>query len=167
MAEVPEMLSKPLPRGVLIGAALLVGFSLMLAGGMRLSGINIAQPTGTAVTVRHLNFADRSDGAVIVTDAAAGNRVVDIVKPETGYFLRATMRTLARQRHREDIGAETPFTLTGWNDGRLTLDDPTTDRRVDLEAFGETNEEVFAKLLMTPPTMATASASATVQTATP
>ena len=33
-----------------------------------------------------------------------------------------------------------------------------TNRRVDLEAFGETNEEVFAKLLMTPPTMETAAA---------
>jgi hypothetical protein len=36
---------------------------------------------------------------------------------------------------------------------------------VDLEAFGETNEEVFAKLLMTPPT--TETAAATVRTATP
>jgi putative photosynthetic complex assembly protein len=76
------------------------------------------------------------------------------------------MRTLARQRHREDIGAEKPFVLTGWNDGRLTLDDPTTDRRVDLEAFGESNEIVFARLLMTPPAVATASA-AVQQTANP
>ncbi len=151
MSEVPEMLNKPFPRGALIGAAVIVGFSLALAAGVRLSGMDIAQPTGKAVTVRDLNFADRSDGGVIVTDADAGNRTVDIVKPETGYFLRATMRTLARQRHREDVGAEPPFRLTGWNDGRLTLDDPTTGRRVDLEAFGESNEIVFAKLLMTPP----------------
>jgi putative photosynthetic complex assembly protein len=151
MADVPEMLTRPFPRGALVGAAVIVGFSLALAAGVRLSGIDISQPTGRAVAVRDLNFADRPDGGVLVTDADAGNRTVDVVKPETGYFLRATMRTLARQRHREDIGAEPPFRLTGWNDGRLTLDDPTTGRRVDLEAFGETNEEVFAKLLMTPP----------------
>ena len=32
-------------------------------------------------------------------------------------------------------------------DGRLTLEDPTTHRTVELEAFGQTNEEVFAGLL--------------------
>jgi putative photosynthetic complex assembly protein len=151
MQDVPEMLAKPFPRGALIGAGLLIGCSLALAAGVRLSGVDVAQPTGKAVTVRELNFADRPDGGVLVTDADAGNRTVEVVKPETGYFLRATMRTLARQRHREDIGPQVPFRLTGWNDGRLTLDDPTTGRRVDLEAFGESNEVVFAKLLMTPP----------------
>ncbi len=37
------------------------------------------------------------------------------------------------------MGAETPFRLTRWSDGRLSLDDPATDRHVDLEAFGPTN----------------------------
>jgi putative photosynthetic complex assembly protein len=151
MQDVPEMLSRPFPRAPLIGAAVIVGFSLALATLVRLSGVDVAQPTGRAITVRELHFADRSDGGIVVTDAAAGDRTVDVVKPETGYFLRATMRTLARQRHREDLGADVPFRLTGWNDGRLTLDDPATGRRVDLEAFGESNEKVFARLLMTPP----------------
>jgi putative photosynthetic complex assembly protein len=152
MQDVPEMLSRPFPRGPLIGAAVIVGFSLALAATVRLSGVSVAQPTGRAVTVRELHFADRRDGGVTVSDAAAGDRVVDIVKPETGYFLRATLRGLAQARKRQDEGQATPFVLTGWNDGRLTLDDPATGRRVDLEAFGETNEQVFAKLLMTPPT---------------
>jgi putative photosynthetic complex assembly protein len=151
MQEVPELLSRPFPRYPLIGAAVIVSFTLGLAATVRLSGVNIAQPTGRAVTVRELHFTDRHDGGITVSDAAAGDRVVDIVKPETGYFLRATLRGLAQQRKREDLGQATPFVLTGWNDGRLTLDDPVTNRRVDLEAFGETNEQVFAKLLMTPP----------------
>ncbi len=158
MQDVPEMLSRPFPRGPLIGAAVMVGVTIALAAGVRLSGINVAQPTiGHPVVVRELRFADRSDGGVTVTDAAAGNRVVDIIKPETGYFLRATLRGLAQQRLRQDDGAKTPFVLTGWPDGRLTLDDPDTKRRVDLEAFGETNEQVFAKLLLTPPESQTAS----------
>jgi putative photosynthetic complex assembly protein len=151
MQDVPEMLSRPFPRAPLVGAAVIVGFSLALVTMVRLSGVDVAQPTGRAVTVRELHFVDRRDGGIVVSDAAAGDRVVDIVKPETGYFLRATLRGLARQRLREDLGADVPFRLTGWNDGRLTLDDPTTGRRVDLEAFGETNEQVFGKLLMTPP----------------
>jgi putative photosynthetic complex assembly protein len=155
MQDVPEMLSRPFPRGPLIGAAVIIGLTISLAAGVRLSGVSVAQPTGTAVTVRELHFADRKDGGVTVSDAAAGDRVVDIVKPETGYFLRATLRGLAQARKRQDEGPATPFVLTGWNDGRLTLDDPATGRRVDLEAFGETNEQVFAKLLLTPPTART------------
>jgi putative photosynthetic complex assembly protein len=155
--DVPELLSRPFPRAPLIAAAVLVGMTIVLAAGVRLSGINVAQPTeGKPFAVRELHFADRPDGGITVSDAAAGDRVVDIVKPETGYFLRATLRGLAHQRLREDMGAAPPFRLSGWPDGRLTLDDTATGRRVDLEAFGESNEIVFAKLLMTPPTAQTA-----------
>ena len=57
------------------------------------------------------------------------------------------MRGLARQRLRQDADRDVPFRLTGWADGRLTLEDPTTGRRIEMEAFGITNEEVFAHLL--------------------
>jgi putative photosynthetic complex assembly protein len=156
--DIPEMLSRPFPRPPLIGAAIIIALSIALAAGVRLSGVSVAQPTGKAVAERELHFADRQDGGVTVTDAAAGDRVVEVIKPETGYFLRATLRGLAQQRKRQDDGPSTPFRLTGWNDGRLTLDDPVTGRRVDLEAFGETNEQIFAKLLMTPPSEQSASA---------
>ena len=45
-------------------------------------------------------------------------------------------------------GAEVPFTLTRWADGRLSLDDPTTTRHIDLEVFGPTNTAVFSNLMM-------------------
>ena len=54
---------------------------------------------------------------------------------------------LARLRHREGVGPDPSFRLTAWRDGRLTLDDPTTGSRLDLEAFGTTNEGAFARLL--------------------
>jgi putative photosynthetic complex assembly protein len=72
---------------------------------------------------------------------------ISVIAPGTNGFLRATMRGLARQRLREDEGADTPFRLTEWADGRLTLEDPATGRRIEMEAFGETNEAVFARLL--------------------
>jgi putative photosynthetic complex assembly protein len=151
MQDVPELLSRPFPRAPLIGAAVMVGLTIVLVAVVRLSGVSVAQPTeGKPFAVRELHFTDRADGGITVSDAAAGDRVVDIVKPETGYFLRATLRGLAHQRLREDLGAGPPFRLSGWPDGRLTLDDTVTGRRVDLEAFGESNEVVFAKLLMTP-----------------
>ena len=42
---------------------------------------------------------------------------------------------------------QTPFRLSAWSDGRLTLDDPATARHIELQAFGSTNTEVFAQLL--------------------
>ena len=43
-----------------------------------------------------------------------------------------------------------PFRLARWSDGRLTLEDPTTGRRIELGAFGPTNAEVFAELMQAP-----------------
>ena len=63
-------------------------------------------------------------------------------------FLRGTLRGLARERKRQGVGAEQPFRLIGRADGRLTLEDPATGRRVDLESFGPTNAAVFAQMLM-------------------
>ena len=78
---------------------------------------------------------------------AAAARVIDTVAPGTNGFLRGTMRGLARERKRQGIGPELPFRLIGRADGRLTLEDPGTGRRVDLESFGPTNAAVFAQLM--------------------
>ena len=56
------------------------------------------------------------------------------------------MRGLARERRREGAGDATPFVLTAWSDGRISLDDSATGRTVPLEAFGPTNEGAFAQL---------------------
>jgi len=73
---------------------------------------------------------------------------VDVVAPGTNGFLRGTLRGLARERKRQGIGPEAPFRLTAHDDGRLTLADPATGRRVDLESFGPTNAAVFSQLLV-------------------
>jgi putative photosynthetic complex assembly protein len=99
------------------------------------------------VASRELLFRDQPNGAVVVYDASDISAPIEIVAPATNGFLRATMRGLARQRIRQDSDREVPFRLTGWADGRLTLEDPTTGRKVEMEAFGITNEEVFAHLL--------------------
>ncbi len=45
-----------------------------------------------------------------------------------------------------------PFHLTRWSDGRLTIDDTATGQLIELEAFGHTNEDAFARLLdLSPP----------------
>ena len=42
------------------------------------------------------------------------------------------------------------FRMTGRADGKLTLEDPATGRRVDLGSFGPTNAAVFAGLMRDP-----------------
>jgi putative photosynthetic complex assembly protein len=136
-----------LPRGPLLGAAILIGVTIFAAGAVRLTGVGSSHVADApAVTERAFRFEDRSDGGISVYDAVT-HRQVDEVAPGTNGFLRGTLRGLARERKRQGIGPEAPFRLIAHTDGRLTLLDPATGRRVDLESFGPTNAAVFHQLL--------------------
>ena len=140
------------PRPPLYGAAALIVLSLAAAAFGRLTGPQGMPDPAKVVVSRDLRFEDRADGAVAVY-LAGDTRPLDIVSPGTNGFLRATLRGLARARRQDFAGADIPFQLTEWSDGRLTLVDPSTGRRVELAAFGITNEQAFARLLtMEPPT---------------
>lgn len=135
----------------LIANPLVVGgtmIALTLAGVLAAGGFDQPQdkPAGGPVATRDLLFEDRSDGGVAIVDARAGT-AVSMIAPGEGGFVRATLRGLARERKREELGRETPFRLTVWGDGRLTLEDPATGRFVDLGAFGQTQVETFARLI--------------------
>jgi putative photosynthetic complex assembly protein len=138
-----------LPRGALLGAAVLVGSSLLLVAGVRLAGVNPARPNTSAVVASYdLRFADRADGAVLVY-SGANTTPTDTLAPGTNGFVRGVLRGLVRDRHAYRVGAEPPFRLTRWADGRLSLDDPSTGRHVDLEVFGPTNAGAFADIYTT------------------
>ena len=137
--------SAPTLRNPLMAAAALVLAALVGTSIVRLSGVNITAPDAAAVSTRELRFEDRSDGSIAVFDACS-KQLVETIRGEAG-FVRGTLRGLARERRRSGIGAEPPFELIGRADGRLTLIDPSTGRRVDLESFGPTNSAEFARLL--------------------
>jgi putative photosynthetic complex assembly protein len=139
--------NSPFPRGVLIGAGTLLAFTLIMAGIARHSGYYKRDlPVSAPVESRMLRFEDRSDGAVTVLDTQE-NRLIAVLAPGTNGFARGVMRGLARFRKRGEIGDTPSFKLTHWSDGRVSLEDPTTNRTIELDAFGETNVGVFAKLL--------------------
>jgi len=102
----------------------------------------------TPLSERQLHFADRADGAVVITDAVTGARVA-VVAPGEGGFVRGTLRGLARARFVAGIGPEVPFRLVGWSDGRLTFEDPATSTKMEMAAFGQTNAETFLRFLST------------------
>ena len=135
----------PFPRALRFGIFAAVGLSLALAATGRMTQVGAVQTSGTLVAARDLDFADGVDGSVVVTDARDGSPVA-VFTGESG-FLRGTMRGMARTRRIDGVGAQDPFRLSAWSDGRLTLDDPATARHIELQAFGSTNTEVFAQLL--------------------
>jgi putative photosynthetic complex assembly protein len=139
---------KSLPRGALFGAGTLVLGSLLMVAVARITGYGPAQPPVSSVVERSdLRFEDRTDGAVLIY-TVTDNRLVDTLQPGTNGFVRGVLRGLVRERRADHIGPTPPFRLTRWADGRLSLDDPSTGRHVDLEVFGPTNAGAFADILI-------------------
>ncbi len=140
----------------LVGTATLLACVLLLAVAGRLSGSGVEPPAAPATAERLLRFADRDDGAVVVSLASSGATVA-VMTGQNG-FLRGTLRGFARSRRADGVGALPPLRLTGYADGRLILFDPSTGRYVELEAFGSQNEAVFVDLLTRPVSPAKAGA---------
>lgn len=93
---------------------------------------------------RLLHFEDRANGDIAVLDAGNGQEITRI-QGEQG-FARGTLRALARERKRRELGPQQPFELVAYADGRLTLRDQATGQRIYLESFGPTNAAIFARL---------------------
>jgi putative photosynthetic complex assembly protein len=99
-----------------------------------------------AVTLqRSLVFQDHQDGGVRVADGVTGETLT-VLHGEQG-CVRGSLRALRRERFSRGIGSVAPFELIAHVDGRVTLFDPTTGQRVDLESFGPTNTAEFARFL--------------------
>jgi putative photosynthetic complex assembly protein len=147
---------QPFPKGALIAMAVIVGFSVVSVSVVRLA--RTAAPPPPPVTVETapegavretiaLRFQDEADRSVSVIDARTGARIDTLTHGGDG-FVRGALRALTRERRLNDVlPAAGAFQLTRWADGRLTLDDTATGERIDLRAFGTTNEAAFARFL--------------------
>jgi putative photosynthetic complex assembly protein len=148
----PHHHEQKIPMGVLVGAGVMIVFSMVLAGTSR-AGLQaeLAQQAAAPTLVqRMLRFEDRKDGAIVVVDHDSGE-TVRVIEPQGGTFIRGIMRSMFRIRKLESLPHESPFRLAREQDGRLTITDPLTARRVDLEAFGSDNAPTFAILLKSQP----------------
>lgn len=144
------------PAVIKMAGALLLGV-MAVTGAVRLGWLpESANPEASraaanveAVQERQLRFADRDDGAVVISDAASGETVKVIAFGEGG-FVRATLRRMAKARAAKGIGAEPPFTLTRWENGALSLTDPQTGREAEIHGFGADHSRAFAEMLEGP-----------------
>jgi putative photosynthetic complex assembly protein len=143
-----------LPARAVQALAALLAFCLLAVGTVRLSGHSVREPDAPTAVQRSLRFADGADGSVQVFDARSG-ALLDSVHGEAG-FLRGSLRALARERKKRGLDGTPPFELVARTDGRLTLLDPATGERLDLESFGPTNAAVYRRWLDTPAASAVA-----------
>lgn len=137
-----------LPKGMVIGTVFVIAGTLVLATLGHKAPVNPAVTGAQPTATRDIRFADRADGAVVVSDARSG-REIEVVEPGTEGFVRGAMRGLVRQRRIADIGPDMPFRLSTWPDGRITLQDTANGNTMELHAFGRTNAEAFLRLLST------------------
>ena len=143
----PEFGSQPFPRAPLIGAGILIAVVVTGVAIARLSGFDPrVAPPAPAVETRALSFSTQPDGAFLVVDADTREQLLTLEPGEDG-FLRASIRSINRERKRQGIPEDTPYQLVVHQDGHLSLEDTPTGRSFDLGGFGSTNTAVYAKLL--------------------
>ncbi|MCW2310424.1 photosynthetic complex assembly protein PuhC [Rhodoferax antarcticus] len=139
-AKAPKIKRPPInkPISVLIGFLILV---LALVAFARFQGLGWTVPDAPVLWERALVFVDTPEGNISARDFSDSKEIA-VFKGEQG-FLRGTLRALARERRVRGIGSEAPFVVLARTDGRLTLTDPSTSQRIDLESFGPTNSAIF------------------------
>ena len=131
---------------VLIGMAL---STLVLVSLARWSGTKVEQFASPVTSSRSMRFEDTPSGAVAVLDPASGAEITRF-EGEQG-FVRGVLRAIARERKRRGVDHHLPLLLQAHADGSLTLDDPSTGERINLESFGPTQRATFAALQATQP----------------
>jgi putative photosynthetic complex assembly protein len=137
------------PRWILYFASGIIAFSLISVGLIRITGNGPDQLAAAPTVQRSLVFEDQKDGGVRVADGVSG-QTLTVLYGEQG-FVRGALRALTRERFSRGIGSAQPFDLIARVDGRVTLMDPSTGQRVDLESFGPTNTAEFARFLAMQP----------------
>jgi putative photosynthetic complex assembly protein len=96
---------------------------------------------------RALRFSDADGGTIVVVDADSGAKVAQFASGTNG-FARGFLRGLARERRRFGVPVDAPYLLGHNEEDRLTLRDPALHRDIVFDAFGSTNRDVFASLLI-------------------
>ena len=135
------------PRNALLGAAALIAFALVAAGVGRVTGKGLVHADQDAASQTAMfRFEDRPDGGISVIAPESGTTLGVLPAGEDG-FIRTVLRSFAFDRQRRGMDSEPAFVLSRGPQGPTTIDDPATNVRVDLRAFGAANRQSFEKLM--------------------
>ena len=139
-----EMKRDPmLPFVKMVGLGLLVVLFGIWVFKNNLKSTNSAITSSEIVAMKKLHFYDHHNGMVKITDV--NGNVLTFIDGEA--FAKVLIRNLVRKRISIGIGPEEPFELISRKGGLLSLRDPVSDLHLDVTAFGQSNSEVFTRLI--------------------
>lgn len=139
------------PRPVLIAAISLVLLTVAAVGVVRLTGSTITYGMGDATPVaeRELRFEPRPGDELAVFDAKK-DVLLEVLEPNTDGFIRNVVRGFGYKRRLHKVDTQSPYRLTMWSNGHLTLEDPATGSKIRrMRAFGKDQYAAFKRLLPT------------------
>ena len=120
---------------------------LMLATIAKLTGIGAERVVnGSVVASYPVTMMLEADDSVTLKSALTGAVIVGFDSGRGG-FLRNTIRAFGLKRNQMKIAPQTPFMVTRWESGRITLNDPATNHQVPVDAFGPMVTKMFAPLV--------------------
>jgi putative photosynthetic complex assembly protein len=148
-----EIDKEKFPTIALYAAAGIIVITIVAAAVGRYNTVNNpAQTTSIQEPVQYyvdLQFSDEADGSVLVKNSANQAVILKIGRGEDA-FIRAVLRGFVRDRNVRKLSHKTPFRLYRLVDTRLVIEDLATNKRVNLRAFGPTQQAAFERLLPTP-----------------
>jgi putative photosynthetic complex assembly protein len=122
-------------------------FGLVLASLGKFTGIGAAKVVNGAVVASYpVTMMVEADNAVALRSVETGKIIVSFDKGRGG-FLRSSIRAFGLKRNQMKIAPATPFVVTRWESGRITLNDPSTSHQVPVDSFGPTVTKMFAPLV--------------------
>ena len=106
----------------------------------------ISSGTGPPGVSERIVVRDLANGAVGIFHAESGAAIARYESGQ-GAFVRTIFRSLVRDRRVQGISAGPVFILYTSGAGDITVEDPSTNSRIQLRAFGEPNAEHFRQML--------------------
>jgi putative photosynthetic complex assembly protein len=122
-------------------------FGLVLASLGKFTGIGAERVVNGAVVANYpVTMMVEADDAVALRSVETGQIVVAFDKGHGG-FLRSAIRAFGLKRNQMKIAPASPFMVTRWESGRVTLNDPSTGHQVPVDSFGPMVTKMFAPLV--------------------
>lgn len=135
------------PRAALIGAAVLVGFTVTAITAARHYEVGRLEihALDNASESRMLVFRPLPSGEMLVSDEQGHQLSRLVVEGDT--FVMTAVRALAMQQAEREEATEFHLLVQRDDRGHVELVDPQTGRAVKLEGFGSASVEAFAGFL--------------------
>ena len=134
------------PRGALVGAAIMLGFTVTaITTSQHYDVGRLTVQTAKADERRTLIFEPLPNGEMMVLSDQREPVAHLVIEGDT--FAMAAVRALAMQRNDREVAKEFRLLVQRDDNGHVELADPDTGRTVKLQGFGQASAGAFARYL--------------------